>query len=166
MVVDASVAGSCGSPTASCLVSLACRSALITILNQRFKAVMSPALAAEWDEHQSRFARHWRVQMTKKRLIYRVPGQTHRKLANSIAAMQLSEREKRVAQKDFHLIAAAALTDRIVLSRDEEARGVFRAVARVLEDLQNILWVNPAIPEELCETWLREGANFDQTRCM
>jgi hypothetical protein len=127
-------------------------------------AVMSPALEKEWDEHQSKFARGWRVQMTSRRLICMVSDGTHRKLRNVLIRSDLTQAQRKAAQKDFHLISAALSTDQTILSNDNEARKIFALAATEVVQFQKLIWVNPCNDHEQCIQWLVKGAKPEQQR--
>jgi hypothetical protein len=127
-------------------------------------AVMSPMLEREWDKHQSKFASGWRVQMTARALICRVADGTHRKVANALACSNLTQAQKKAAQKDFHLVSAALATEQTILSNDDEARNIFAAAAAGIDQLQKLIWVNPSNAAENCAHWLAQGAQPHQDR--
>lgn len=127
-------------------------------------AVMSPKLEREWDKHQSKFASGWRVQMTARALICRVADGTHRKVANALARSSLTQAQKKAAQKDFHLVSSALATEQTILSNDDEARNILAAAAAEIDQLQELIWVNPSNVHENCNQWLAEGAKPEQQR--
>ena len=164
IVVDASVARSSGDWNALPPSATACRDALLAILKYRLMAVMSPTLEREWDRHQSNFATRWRVQMTIKGLVLKVPDGTHRRLSTALAASGLSAARKKVAQKDFHLVSAALATEKTILSNDDEARDIFAIAATEIEEFKKLVWVNPSNAHENCTHWLTQGAKPEKQR--
>ena len=164
IVVDASVARSSGEWNSLRHTATACRDALLAIRKCRLMAVMSPMLEREWDKHQSKFASGWRVQMTAKRLIWRVPDGTHRKVAKALAQSDLTHSQKKAALKDFHLVSAALTAEQTILSNDDEARNIFAAAAAEIAQFQKLIWVNPSNAHENCTQWLAEGAKPEQQR--
>lgn len=60
--------------------------------------------------------------------------------------------------KDIRLIDAALATDKIVISLDERVRKLFAKAAEQVNELKDIIWVNPAKPEEQAIIWLENGA--------
>jgi hypothetical protein len=164
--VDASVARTAGGWNALPPTAASCRDALLTILKHQLMAVMSPALEREWDKHQSKFASGWRVQMTAKRLICRVPDGTFRKVANALVKSDLTQPQKKAAQKDFHLVSSALATDQTILSSDDEAKAVFALAAAEIAQLKELIWVNPCNAAENCTQWLADGAKPERQRCL
>lgn len=68
--------------------------------------------------------------------------------------------------KDAHLLEAALATDGIVASRDEKARGAFRAASEVVSLLRRVVWVNPDRADESAISWLEAGAPPEPSRCL
>ncbi len=66
--------------------------------------------------------------------------------------------------KDAHLAEAANATDRIVVSRDEIVRNLFRDACQDISELREILWANPDIEEEQVVRWLERGARVEPKR--
>jgi hypothetical protein len=66
--------------------------------------------------------------------------------------------------KDIHLIEAALLTDKFVISMDETVRHCFREIAQTVSILKPITWVNPYIDEENSIIWLKNGAIAEKER--
>jgi len=66
------------------------------------------------------------------------------------------------------LIEAAIATDRIVISLDDNtARRFFGRVAVQVDELKEIVWVNPAkIEEEKPIEWLEKGAEAQSDRLL
>jgi hypothetical protein len=127
---------------------------------------MSNALEREWDVHQSKFARMWRVSMISKGLIYRVADESHRRVTNAVIACGFSPSEMRAVQKDFHLVRAALATDRTVISRDDEAKRLFSVACSSVAELRRIIWMNPANEADECQCWLHKGAKHEIARCL
>ena len=60
--------------------------------------------------------------------------------------------------KDIHLIEAALLTDRVVVSNDNKVRNHFNSVSTTVHHLKLISWLNPTNADEDVVRWLWEGA--------
>lgn len=65
---------------------------------------------------------------------------------------------------DMLLVEAALVTDRVIVSLDEEVRGLFKANLDRLRALSRIVWVNPDRDEEAPIVWLRAGARAERHR--
>jgi hypothetical protein len=89
---------------------------------------------------------------------------THRKLRNVLIRSDLTQAQRKAAQKDFHLISAALSTDQTILSNDNEARKIFALAATEVVQFQKLIWVNPCNDHEQCIQWLVKGAKPEQQR--
>jgi hypothetical protein len=139
-----------GGPPAGIL----CRKVLQAIFKICHRAVISPALAAEYDHHASNFAQRWRGAMARKNKIVSTPAQETKRARGWLRSFTEPERE--VVKKDLHLVLAAWETDAVILSADGRARGLF---AR-LEDLFDLGW---APMGDDIDSWLNRGAPADAT---
>ena len=75
--------------------------------------------------------------------------------------------EQQEMLKDAHLIEAAVDTDRRVISCDETVRRLYRRVAPRVDDLREIIWVNPTkTADEEPISWLQDGAPTDPQRML
>lgn len=75
-------------------------------------------------------------------------------LRSRIAAAIPVDRQP-AAEKDARLLEAALSTDRLVASRDETARGIFRDASGSVRELTPITWVNPTLPADDPIRWAR-----------
>jgi hypothetical protein len=168
LVIDASVAMSAGRRTAADPVSKDCRSFLEKMRQEtRHHVVLPPPLRKEWDKHMSPFASTWLVAMAARgRVISEDIGSntTRQREIESAAATKLTQ--VKALRKDFHLIETALATDRIVVSRDETVRRLFKAAAPRVVAIQKVVWVNPAAPAENAIEWLLKGAPSEGTRML
>ena len=60
--------------------------------------------------------------------------------------------------KDAHLIETARTFGSPVVSLDDRARNCFREAARRVQDLRQVVWINPVVEPERPLEWLRDGA--------
>ncbi len=86
------------------------------------------------------------------------------KLRESLAGNVEFISEKRAVLKDAHLLEAALQADRIVISRDEEVRVLFRQCCPAVKEIRNVLWANPEIEAEEVVPWLEGGARMEASR--
>jgi hypothetical protein len=164
IVVDASVARSAGQLPVPGFVSAQSRAVLEAILTARHKVAFSAEGLAEWRKHQSRFARRWRVQMFSRRLVLLLRDTQDEDLRGRLQPCCSTEKEWQILEKDCHLVEAALQVDRIVISRDETVRALFRQACPTVPELQEIIWANPEIKEEQVVFWLEAGAKAEQAR--
>lgn len=66
--------------------------------------------------------------------------------------------------KDIHLLEGALATDKIVASRNDSERDLFRLVSSRIGEIQEIMWVNPDAESQYCLDWLKRGACVDPKR--
>ena len=164
LVIDTSVAKAAGEtehPT-----SKHCRDFLQAVREICHKIVMTPAIKAEWNRHQSSFARKWRTSMMGRRKVGFVDVTANDELRNKIACAASSDGDREAIKKDIHLIEAAMATDRIVVSLDETARVLFAAVAPSVGELRNVVWINPAQIAQQPIPWLENGAKAERERLL
>jgi hypothetical protein len=119
LVIDASVAASAGGETATHPTAKHCRDFLTSVLVISYHVVMTPDITVEWKTHESNFARRWRVAMDARRKIYRVSDVANDALRSKIERTTTRESDREALRKDFHLIEAALVTDKTVISLDE-----------------------------------------------
>jgi hypothetical protein len=141
-----------------------CRDFLLTVLDVCHHMVFTSAIKTEWDEHQSGFARTWRLSMFARKKIDRVDAPIDDSLREQLAAVAVTEKREDEMLKDVHLIEAARAAGLRVVARDEAVRALFRTAALSVVPLRNICWINPDIPDEDSEVWLRKGAPADAFR--
>jgi len=160
LVIDASVARSAGGEEATYPTSVHCRDFLIAVLDICHKFVMTPDITEEWNKHQSDFARKWRSRMVAKRKFEFLDIPVNEELWEKIDKIAGSDRQRAEMFKDLRLIEAAMATDKTVISLDDNtARKFFGRAAVQVDELKDIVWVNPAkIEQEKPIEWLREGA--------
>ncbi|AGP37620.1 hypothetical protein [Sorangium cellulosum] len=158
IVVDTSVARSCGKQGAADLHALACLDALIALRESGLMLAMSPALLAEWERHWSTFARRWFYKMRSSRRVRDVaPGQ-HGPTRKAARALLDTDARQAVA-KDMLLVEAALASDRRVISLDEKVRRHFAVLAASVADLRSVHWANPTSTG--CIAWLAAQAPDD-----
>jgi hypothetical protein len=158
LVIDASVARAAGGADAAYPLPKQCRDFLKTMLVVCHRVVLTRAVSAEWKKHESVFAREWRAAMVarKKLLLLDVPEDAD--LRDAIDSAAETERGRRSMLKDAHLVEAAQVTDRTVVSLDDAVRGLFGAASRRVSSLKTVVWANPSREAEACSTWLEDGA--------
>lgn len=161
LVIDADVGGSASESEHP--VSRACRLFLEAVRKVGHHVVMTTAIRDEWRRHQSRFSQKWLVQMIGGRSVHWCDAGRDDRLRNRIAAVVAVNRQP-AAAKDAHLVEAALSTDRLVASRDERARGIFRDASGNVRELKPIVWVNPTLPAESPVRWLERGARSEARR--
>ena len=159
LVIDTDVAQASGSETATHPRAEHCRDFLQEVLSLGHSVVMTPEISNEWSEHQSRFARRWRVSMDARKKVYRVNAPADEELRDKIKETATNDKEDEDMRKDFHLLEAALATDQTIISLDETVRGCFARATRHVGEIRDIVWVNPErMEEEEPFVWLQNGA--------
>lgn len=167
LVIDASVARAAGGEDAKSPTSKYCRDFLLAVLNISHRVVMTPDIRKEWDKHQSSFARTWlRTMVAKKKLEYRNDIVINDELWKGVEDFTDFDNQREAMVKDLLLIEAALVTDKIIVSLDERVRKLFRQAAEQVEELRNIVWVDPAKSEEQAISWLENGATAEPERML
>jgi hypothetical protein len=144
LVIDASVALAAGLTMKP--DSRRCREFLLAVLRISHRAAMSVRLRAEWKRHQSLFAARWLADMTSRGKVEEVVDAPNERL-RAEAPATIS------AQKDLHLVEAALVTDKIVISLDDRARTELAVQAAA-----DVMWVHPVGEGGHVIYWLRNGA--------
>ena len=166
LVIDACVARSAGGEDAVYPTPRNCRAFLLAVLDNGHRVVMTPALAAEWNRHRSRFARTWQVSMTARKRVLHLDVAEDPHLRHRVAQTAEHESQKAAMLKDCHLLEAAAASDRSVISMDEVVRALFSSASGSMPDLRGVVWVNPDREHERPVVWLSQGARPDLERCL
>ena len=159
LVIDADVARASGSETATHPRAEHCRDFLNAVLSLSHRMVMTEQINNEWKNHQSRFARRWRVAMDARKKIDRIDPPENAELQAKVTTTTNNENEIEALQKDFHLLQAALLTDQTIISLDETVRQLFKQASQQIGEIQHIIWVNPdRTAEEQPIAWLQNGS--------
>ena len=164
LVIDASVASASGDKAAVHPTAVGCREFLRAVLNICHRAVMTADIKREWDDHQSRFARGWRVQMRSKNKLFDPGVSSNNKLRKKMERTAVNNRDREAILKDAHLIEAAITTELIVISLDETARRLFAEATKTVDALRGVVWVNPENSDEGSIDWLEKGAKVENKR--
>jgi hypothetical protein len=125
---------------------------------------MTDPIRAEWNRHQSGFARSWRGSMMARRKLVVVSDDQLRSLEERVARSTADVPLRAIMLKDRHLLEAALAADERVLSNDDRVRHQLREHIESLHELKAIHWVNPCTPDEAAVAWLEQGAPNDRSR--
>jgi hypothetical protein len=167
-VIDASVAKTAGY-TSSNHSSSQCRKCLLAIQSLGFVLFMTDEIKAEWDKHASSFSIKWRREMIAKKQWKYLSISPDSSRRNKIETIILSCYPHLVEEaifnlkkeifKDYCLIEAALASDKTVISLDDKtARKLFSQASQNIDEIKEIVWVNPAKNEEKPIEWLMNGA--------
>jgi hypothetical protein len=162
LVIDASVAQSSGDAKDVNPTAKRCRDFLLAVREICHQAVMTEAIREEWNRHQSRFARQWRVSMVARRKLCIVNVAPDTVLREKITLVAVRAQDEEAMLKDAHLLEAAIATDQVVISLDETVRVLFVAAALRIGEIGRVLWANPDMIEEACISWLESGVRNER----
>jgi hypothetical protein len=161
IVVDASVARSAGETSHP--DSVLCREFLLAILKICHRVVLTPETEREWHRHASRFSMRWLATMRSRRKV--VDANLTFTLASLLGGSpDLVGPRFDAVEKDCLLVDAALACDGLIVSRDDKMRAIPRTVARDIEQLQGLVWVNPVAGSEAPPQWLNSGARSEPAR--
>ena len=166
LVVNASVARAAGGVEATASVSVSCTEFLETFRDEcPHHVVMIPELSEEWETNQSKFAATWlRSMIARKRFDYEDPP-VNQALRDEIEGTAISDNEIEDMQKDFHLLEAARISDQTIISLEKRVRRHFAHAAQHVDEIGDIVWVNPErMEEEEPIEWLKNGAPPEDRR--
>jgi hypothetical protein len=168
LVIDASVARACGGPKATYPTSVHCRDFLENVLNICHRVVMTPDIRDEWNKHQSRFALEWRKSMIAKRKLIPLENLTvNQTLWKRLEDSATTDKQRAEIVKDICLLEAALATDKIVISLDDNtARKFFSQAAQQIQDIKEVIWVNPDCEDEQPIIWLEQSAPDEAKRTL
>jgi hypothetical protein len=158
LVIDASVARAAGGDSAQHPDSVNARDFLKTVLDICHKIGVTPAIQAEWNLHQSDYARKWRSAMVARKKLVPLPVPKSIELREAIAALVAPENAKSAMTKDCHLLEAALAFEQRIASADDRVRNHFLSALIHVREIQGMLWVNPLREANDVQHWLKEGA--------
>ena len=141
----------------------ACREVLGAI-RRGHRIAWSDQLEDEWRRQrvQPQFARQWLVEMERRQRVRRV-GQVEPAAASAaVGTLADGHERKGPMAKDLHLVEAALMADRVVISNDNRARGHFRWLLAQVQGAWGVAWANPTEPADACLSCLNSGA-FSKT---
>ncbi len=162
LVVDASVMRAAGGEGAIDPAPANARDALKAILSICHKLCDSPDLREERKRHQSKFAKLWFTQMhARRKVVICEPPSCSAILADIRSFRSVTQADVAAVEKDIHLIAAALVSGRVVLSWDNRVALAFRKVCAdsgtvTHKAIANVLWIDPITDRDALHAWLSE----------
>jgi hypothetical protein len=168
LVIDTSVARGAGGENAVHPESKDCRDFLLAVLSFGHKIVVNSEMKEELKKHESKFFRSWRVQMVAKRKFVYVDNDDNNflDLKKQIETLAKTYESREAMEKDCFLLELALAHDKIVISKDETVRDLFRQIATEVQEISHVNWVNPIKQVETPIEWLNQGANLEYERSL
>ena len=165
LVIDTDVVCSASESVKS--VPRTCREFLETVLDVGHRVVITDVIWAEWGHHRSRYSSKWLTQMYGRKRVCRIKmGKEHDANLRKRIDNALPQKQRQLAAKDVHLIEAAIMTDRLISSREKDARKAFMGASNGVAELKKIVWVNPTFVDEEPLKWLKNGAPDEKHRML
>lgn len=164
LVIDANVARASGAK-ATDGEAKHCRDFLQKVSSLSYRIMMTPEISTEWKKRQSPFALRWRSAMARNNKVCSVNSPADKDLRKKIKDTAEQENQIPVMRKDFHLLEAARISDQTIISLERRVRRHFAYVAQHVDEIRNIVWVNPnRTEEEEPLVWLQNGAPSEECR--
>lgn len=167
LVINTSVvraAGESNNPT-----SRNCRETLNTVEKLGYRIAMCKELEEEWKRrdpkrpagvwpfYASSRAMRWYTQMQARGRVLRINLPQNSPLRQLVSNQaQMLWPGTRQVEKDLFLIELALATGRRVISLNEKQRKQFSQIAKHIQEIASVLWLNP--DQENVPEWLRNGA--------
>ena len=158
LVIDANVARTSGAkPTDQ--AAKRCRDFLLKVSSLSYRIMMTPEIINEWNRRQSPFALKWRSAMARSNKVCGVNSPADEEFRNKIEDAAEQKNQIPAMRRDFHLLEAARISDQTIISLEKKARRHFAYAAQYVNEIRDIVWVNPdRTEEEEPLVWLRNGA--------
>jgi hypothetical protein len=168
LVIDTSVARSAGGEDAVHPEAKDCRDFLLEVLAICHKIIVNSEMKEELTKHESNFFRKWRVRMVAKRKFIYVDDDTQDfpNVRERIDNLAETYEGREAMSKDCFLLELALAHDKIVVSKDEKVRNLFRIISAHIPEIKEVNWINPIKPAETPIEWLKQGANLDYERSL
>lgn len=156
LVIDISVARAAGGEHAVHPLAKSCRDFLEVVRKKHYLVVMSPEIRAEWVKYRVPIAITWLTAMQQKGKVHFVTPPDFEELRLKIEGCARGKAQLRHMIEDIHLIKAALVTDRTVISGDREVQHLFARATPDVKELRNIVWVDAN--EAGLLAWVQGGA--------
>lgn len=110
------------------------------------RVVVTSELEREWAVHRSRFFVMWMSWMKRKGKLATFADCRRDDLRTAIGQLDGPTNAERDAMlDDVHLVEAALVADRRIVSFDREARALFEDFASELPDAGSVVWLDPTL---------------------
>jgi len=153
IVVDASIGRSAGGNRAIAAISIIATHCLESIETSRLTIIFTDELWTEWNNNHSSFSWDWLTKMNNTGRVTYLENYKNDGLRNFIGT--LMQNQKKVLEKDTHLIEAALASDRRIISFDRKVLGKLPLLLSVLPDISTLYWCNPVLDENSAIQWLK-----------
>ncbi|GAB6285832.1 MAG: hypothetical protein STSR0009_20330 [Methanoregula sp.] len=166
-VVDACVACSMGGPEALDPISKNCRHTLMEIFSKYHTIAISDKILEEYKRNGSRFFRDWLISMISKSRFKDVNGCENQELRDRIKQNicikhKIIEEQQAIIKivfKDVHLLEAALVTDKFIISNDSRSRNHLVRLMKTDDKLLGLAIIYWVISDEILIEWLKTDAS-------
>jgi hypothetical protein len=158
LVIDADVAHAAGGKNAKYPTPTHCRDFLEAVRVIRHRIVMTDEIKMEWAKHMSSFTRTWLYKMYGAKNVEFVDDASNTDLRRKIRRAASCEKDCQAMIKDVHLLEAAQVTDKTIISMDETVHVLFMDASSRVGEIKAILWANPDEEDGETMRWLEDGA--------
>jgi len=162
LVIDSNIGRAAGETEHP--ISSQCRKFLNEVRTICHRMVVTEDIRNEWNRHESKFSKKWRTSMARMGKLVAVDPQAGRSLDKDIETFATTTKKKDAMLKDAHLLIAAMESDRIVVSKDDNARKFFSELSESVKEIGEVAWVNPVSAEADTIAWLKAGAKNEKKR--
>ncbi|WP_178930387.1 hypothetical protein [Bacillus altitudinis] len=133
-------------------------------INTNNKIGMTKELKKEWFDHQSNFTAMFYSILYNQRRIIEIPD--HDTVENLRMKVHSIKDKQRVLAilKDMHLLEAAILKDKFIISLDDKARNNFNHFYNCIPGLSDVCWINPSKEKEEAIKWLLCIEKYDPSK--
>lgn len=156
IVVDASIARA-ATTDGNHPVGAGCRDFLIVMDAAGHILALNNELYAEWRKHRSRFAYSWLGKMVSQKRLAHYADVADELFLQRILDVCHSAKMQAAVEKDLHLVTLALTAHQRIASLDEVVRAHLCTCAEAVNELNLLIWVNPATDVDLPD-WLAAGA--------
>ena len=144
-------------------LSTRCREVLAVIQQVGHAVIRTPAIEAEWNDHASRHALRWMVEMESRRRLLDV-DKAETGLLGALGRLPVQVPERKIMLKDCHLLEAALASEQRIISNDEAAYFHFYQASGTISQLRLVMWASPMRDADACVDWLAAGAKPETKR--
>ncbi|QOZ92910.1 hypothetical protein EU243_15105 [Bacillus velezensis] len=133
-------------------------------LKTKNKIGMTEDLKKEWFDHKSTYtAKVFGMLKNQRRIIKISDHETVEDLRTKIQNIKDKQRVEAIL-KDMHLLEAAILTDKFIISLDNKARNNFNHFYNCVPGIPDVCWLNPSDENEKATEWLLCIEKYDPAR--
>lgn len=141
LVVDASIMHSSGITERQ--ISRASREALDTILRICHHVVITDDIREEWKRHTSGYSQTWHVAMESRNKVNNLDAVDAGELSKAIAESSMDFSDRKLVEKDAHIINAALSSDKVIVTYDDQLKKTMEKYGPLASISARIIWVNP-----------------------